>query len=264
MAIKISRDLSDFVVTENVPDNLVKSPSFLNGRFGQSIYDAYQQGRDSTYNGNPNLRLQLQDGVVTGSNFFDAVLINQLLRQGNVQGNPRTPLPADLSNPEVLEMVRGKYYIDSQALVLRGTTDSYNSKNDPLARFLAEQEGVDLSRLEREPALIYGFDLKLDESKEGYGLLVVPSDNFTVHHDDRLNNKWNGYRFNNVDEMGLPTNLDKNKGSRTFYTRDSGLSRLDLGRGLDLGSGWNDLGNSDSDGRVVVLSGEATAPKKEQ
>ena len=56
-------------------------------------------------------------------------------------------------------MARGKHYVDSQALVLRSTTDSSYPINEPLARFLAEQKGVNLSKLAEEPALIYGFDL---------------------------------------------------------------------------------------------------------
>ena len=86
-------DLSDFIVTGNVPSNIVKSPSFLRGEFGQAVYDAYQQERTSTQRNNPNLGLNLQEDVVVGSNFFDAVLVNQLIRK--VKGNPRTALPAD-------------------------------------------------------------------------------------------------------------------------------------------------------------------------
>ncbi|MFH1376812.1 MAG: hypothetical protein ABIH25_04200 [Candidatus Woesearchaeota archaeon] len=255
-------DLSRYVVTGNVPDNLVKSPAFLEGRFGADVYEAYQREKAVTYQGNPNLKLSQEKGVIVGSNFFDSVLVNQLLKNGRVQGNPRTALPADLINPEVLVMIKGSYYVDSQALVLRGTADSVYPKNEPLVRFLAEQKGVDLSRLEREPALMYGFDLKLDESGEGYGLLAVPNKDFTILHDDRLAGKWNEYKFDTVDEKGLPVDLDERNGSRVWYTRKDGLSGLYLDGGLDLSSGWNDLDDSGLIGRVVILSGEATVPEK--
>ena len=56
-------------------------------------------------------------------------------------------------------------------------------------------------------------------------------------------------------ETGLPVELN-DKGDRFLYTKQGGLYRLGLGRGLGLDSSWNNLGYSGEAGRVVVC-GEA-------
>ncbi|MDP3987408.1 MAG: hypothetical protein Q8P81_04255 [Nanoarchaeota archaeon] len=249
----MTKELSDFVVTSKLPINVVQSPTFLIGAFGQAVYDAYEEQRASRFENNPNLRLQNEGDVITGSTPFDTILINQIIRE--LKGNPRTPLLLDLSDPKVLEMTKGKHYADSQSLVLRSAADSLYSKNNPLAAYLAEH--VDMARAEREPVLITGLRLELwTEYEEGYGLKTVPTEDATFHYDDRFLGKWNHYRFDKVDEFGLPVGLSKDEGSRTWYTRDDGLSRLYVGRNSGLGSYGDILDDSISDGRVVVLGGD--------
>ena len=65
-----------------------------------------------------------------------------------------------------------------------------------------------------------------------------------------------------IDEStGLPTEVfpKSQSGNRQLYTRNSGLSGLYLGRYLDVDSNDENLANSVSYGRVVLVSGEATA-----
>ena len=256
-----TQELLDFIVTEDVPSNVVQSPTFLTGAFGQAVYRAYEEEKATTFENNPNLRLQNQEDVITGSTPFDAILVNQIIR--HLMGSPRTALPSDLDDHKVLEMTKGKHYVDSQGLVLRSTKDSFYSRNNPLAAYLAEH--VDMTRVEKEPVLITGLSLdSWPENEEGYGLrTVVPMEGPTTHYDDRFLGKYNGWRFDETDDFNLPVELSRNKGSRTWYTRDDGLSRLYLGRYSDIGSDWVSLVSSDSDGRVVVLGGEATAPSSE-
>jgi len=259
-------DLAEYKVTRKFPDGLIKSPSFLEGSFGTDVFAAYDQARREDYQGNSNLRLQMREGVVVGSTFFDTVLVQQLIRNGSVQGNPRTASLKDLSDPEILEMVRGKYYIESQGLALRSTTDSLNARNTPLAINLVERLGVDESRLQREPALLTGFELKdwSNHLGDSYGLVLVPEagkESFGVVRSDKLTSKYDGWWFTKVDENGIPFDLSRGKQSkeaRRWFTRKDGLSRLGLDGGLDLGSDWYGLDDSYSSGRVVVLSGEAT------
>jgi hypothetical protein len=78
-------------------------------------------------------------------------------------------------------------------------------------------------------------------------------------YDERLLGKYDGWRFDETDEIGLPENLDKKKGSRVWYTREDGLSRLILYRNLGLFSDGELLDSSYSYGRVVLVSGEATS-----
>lgn len=259
MTLDTKLNLSEFQAVDKLPENLIQTPCFLEGKLGLAVFERYQELRQSIFNNNHNLKLQYENGVVTGSDLFDEILIDQIIRE--IQGNPRTPLPRDLGDQRILDMVEEKHYTGTRAAVLRSTKDSLYPKNEPLAEFLAEQEGIDLSRLEREPALIYGFTLQpWPKDRKGYGLKTVPNEEFTVLHDDRLLEKWNCYRFTKVDRIGLPEDLDETKGDRTWYTRKDGLSRLYLDRSLGLGSIRGDLDGSDSAGRVVVVS-DAVAPE---
>ncbi|MBS3084779.1 hypothetical protein J4411_02600, partial [Candidatus Pacearchaeota archaeon] len=96
----------------------------------------------------------------------------------------------------------------------------------------------------------------------GYEVKIVPASNFEVIVDDRLSGKYNEWNFDEVDERGLPINLDKYKGNRIFYTRNDGLSGVCLSRLLNLGAGNDDLADSLDDGRVVaVYDVKGVAPK---
>jgi hypothetical protein len=66
-------------------------------------------------------------------------------------------------------------------------------------------------------------------------------------------NKSGNFNSEDVDEKtGLPRQTGND--NRTLYTKDSGLSRLCLGRILSLYSDWGGLADSDDGGRVVVVS----------
>ncbi len=159
----------------------------------------------------------------------------------------------DLSRPEVMEMVRGKYYSDIPALILRSIEDSHAPNRAIISQLVpvVEQRQGTL----KLPVIINGFDAVSSEGGEGYKWTIVPRDDFSVIQDERLDGKYNGARFSDVDELGLPK-FDKG-GSRTFYARNQGISRLYLDRYLDLNSYNEYLAYSDEVGRVVVVSGEA-------
>ena len=66
------------------------------------------------------------------------------------------------------------------------------------------------------------------------------------------------------ESRGLPNQVyetDPSSENRQLFTRNSGLSRLCLDGGLYVDSYGGNLADSDSDGRVVYVSGEASAPK---
>ena len=99
----------------------------------------------------------------------------------------------------------------------------------------------------------------VEDGNSFYGLNFKRGKTFDYFEAPELNNKNNQQKFVRQDERGMPI-FDK-KGNRTLYTRDSGLSRLYLDGLLALGSSDGDLANSDDDGRVVVVGGEATSQK---
>ena len=165
---------------------------------------------------------------------------------------------ADLSLPDVMDYVRGKHYTDARALAIRSLRDSYNSNNDALLKRiyeLAEEKQGSISA----PFMIDGFSYVPNDSAN-YSVEIVTKPDFRVVQDERLDGKYNGQKFNDVDELGLP--LFDRGGSRTWYAKNEGLSRLGLASDLNLYSTWYYLSYSDEDGRVVVLKPAKPVRKK--
>lgn len=225
-------------------ENLVLTPTLVTGKLATAVFPRYEEARKE-FGDNPHFKF----GLGGGSTVLDVNLINQVVGDLGL----RTATPADLSDEWLMNAVKNKHYVDSNALVLRSVSDSVNSRNNALTKSLAEH--VDLGK---GPALVSGFRFKpADDYETGYRVSVEPTEDFAVFHDDRLGSKWNGYRFNEVDEAGLPSDLDQKSGSRFWYTREDGLSGLVLDRNLDLDSNWDHLDSSGSNGRVALFGGEA-------
>ncbi|MBS3100150.1 hypothetical protein J4463_02955 [Candidatus Pacearchaeota archaeon] len=165
----------------------------------------------------------------------------------------RTPNLRDLSRPEVMRIAEDKHYIDSRNLVARSKIDANYPKNNSLLRTIYELAEANLGKIGDTPFMIEGFSFdSAPEDKNGYGLRLVPSDNFRVIQDKRLGGNYDGFKFSEVDELGLPK-FSENGGSRTWWTRNSGLARLCLGRDLNLFSSNGILASSNDAGRVVFL-----------
>jgi hypothetical protein len=163
----------------------------------------------------------------------------------------RTPNLRDLSRPEIMKIAQGKHYIDSRNLVARSKEDSRWPQNNSLLKTIYELAEETEGSL-KHPFMIEGFSFVPDsEEKNNYGLKLVPDSDFKVVQDERFDGKYNGERFSEVDEIGIP-NFDK-KGSRTWYAKNKGLSRLYLYRNLYLYSFSDYLASSYDDGRVVFL-----------
>lgn len=227
-------------------------PSFVQGEDAKALYDKVRETIKSGVWYDENSK------TMRGSSTFLAARVDNIVR--NLGNGIRVASLADLSRPEIMEMVRGRHYSDAPAVVLRSIRDSYEP-NNALIRSLVSKIEQRMGRLEL-PVLVTGFDVVPSDEK-GYGLKLFPREDFAVLHDERLSEKYNGHKFSIVDENGLPI-FDK-KGNRTWYARDSGISRLYLDGGLSLGSGYVDynLANSDEDGRVVLVrDAVASAEKK--
>ena len=194
------------------------------------------------------------DKVVQGSNPFYAVLVNEVLRLDSTQRlwtASQVDIERTLRAGDILK-IKNNYYVDT-ALVLRSPEDSYEP-NNPLAKDLSKQVKERLGKDMKLPVMmpLHSLDLKLDPNNE-YGLGFNLREDAQLVYAPVLNKKGN---FSSVNpETGLPVELD-DKGTRFLYARQGGLCRLGLGRDLDLGSDWDDLGLSSEAGRVVVC-GEA-------
>ncbi len=182
-----------------------------------------------------------------GSNLFKVLFLNQI-------GIRTATLPElDLIVDENDSFLRG-HYEDAPSVVLRSAGDSYQP-NDYLAKSLAK---LIKKRKFNHPIVINGLTI-VEDDDSAYGLSFKLTDKSNFFETPELSHVNNQTKFFKLDERGIPV-FDK-EGNRTLYTKESGLSRLLLSRDLDLYSDWNYLAYSDSNGRVVVVSGEATSQK---
>lgn len=217
--------------------------SFLQGEEAEPIYNALE---GNIRNG---INYDYKTKTAKGSTPFLAARVDTLVRPLGL----RVTNLRDLSRPEVMDIVKGKHYIDTPTFVLRSLKDS-NERNLPLIKRISEEVEEANGKLEL-PFMIYGFDVKhWDEDQDGYGIDIIRRDDFSAIHDERLDGKYNGETFSEVDGLGLPL-FDKN-GARTWYARDQGLSRLFLDGNLDVVSIVGHLAFSSGIGRVVLVSAE--------
>lgn len=219
-------------------------PAFVQGVDAEEVYKAIS-GMNLGW-----CDYQEETQTLRGSNPFIAARVDSLLRPYGI----RVANLRDLSRPEVMSMVKDRHYTDTPALVLR-TMDDSNSRNLPLIKRIAEEVEKANGRLEL-PVMMTGFDIvTLENDSNRYGLDIVVRDDFKAVHDDRLKGEYNLKKFSEVDELGLPKFVGN--GSRTWYARQKGVSRLYLDGDLGLGSGTEYLAISNDGGRVVLISGEA-------
>ncbi len=224
--------------------------SFVQGADALAIYHSL---KGNMANG---MSYDKETQTLTGSNVFAVARIDSILKPlGMRVANLR-----DLSRPEVMARVKDKHYTDTPALILRSTDDSYERNLPMIAQLVKVIEQAN-EKLQL-PVMVTGFDVKQIRTRKGYGLAIVPRDDFQAVSDERLSGSYDGKKFSDVDEKGIPK-FDSN-GKRTWYARSNGLSRLCLYRDLGLNSGDSDLANADGDGRVVLVSAEGTAQNLEK
>jgi len=243
-------DISQFVFLPSCLTNLVESHSIPSGSFEQALYDAVRKRIDAPieeggFGGNQSFGLEYSDERrFIGSTPFLQFLVDETLEPYHA----RTALLSDLQDIRVLQAVEDKYFVDCRELVLCGTNKGYGG-NIPIFRELAEYVG-DLS----VPVRISGLRvIAWPEDETGYKLKLFPKEDFKVTQDDRLDAKWDQYKFTKTDSDGMPSDLTKDGPGRTWFTSDERISRLCLLGDLGLYSYWDRLDDSGSYGRVVVV-----------
>ena len=208
-----------------------------------------------------NSKLKLEKGQVTGSNPFIVCLANMILPEGF-----RTATQADLERA-LKQGFPLRYHYEDTTGVLRDRQEpnSYLAK-DLYKRF--KKVGITLK--EGVPYVVPYCGLKLvKDSKSPHKLAFELTDRLideNFYFEAPILNELSQQKFetSDIDEaIGLPKKVGKN-GARTLWTRNhsgyaiknSGFSRLCLDWSLDVDADDVDLANSDSGGRVVVVSAE--------
>jgi len=215
-------------------------PGLISGDDAKRIYDSLpEQARNG-------IRYDEASKTMIGSNNLAVACLDQVAQQYGA----RTTNLRDLSRPEVMAIAKDRHYVDARTLVVRSPTDSYE-RNNSLLKIVYELAEEKLGEI-KHPFMIENFNLVPDEEeKTGYGLKLVPTEAFWAYQDERLDGKYNGKSFSEVDELGLPK-FDSN-GSRIWFARDKGLSGLYLGGLLSLCSSNGALAGSYDNGRGVLI-----------
>jgi len=215
--------------------------------FGAAVLSEYHDRVRADYDNNPALRIfKISGRVVHGSNPFACCLIDMIVRPELRVATPvdvQMVLDAQGKNPDALNL-RG-YYKDV-ALALR----SIREPNGYLAERLNEQVGLKtplpvvicLSGLEvvNDPDSPCGLSFALTDDSFFFTapILLEQSGHFDNTQVDR--------------NTGLPKALGGSE--RYYYGTEEGLCRVYIGRGSSLDTIWDELANSQLDGRVVLVS----------
>jgi len=218
------------------------------GKNAERLYKAYQTYlKEFPISNWSRLKYNESTKGIYGSGNIDAGVINHVLKNSGI----RVAVPSDDFDEDIFRLIVRVYYTDFNANAVQQTKPFFK-KNNGLWRNaieLAEETNGSV----KYPFMIQGFYNCPDRTEKNYGIKIVKAPNFAIIEDDRLSKKYNGWKFNSVDKTGLPVDLDKSEGSRTFHTNNNGLSRYYLDRYLDAGSDCEDLVNSYDYGRVVLV-----------
>jgi len=233
--------------------------NLLKGKDAEKLYKAIEQNT-SKFRENANLGfINYQEGEIFGSNFFRNGQINYLLKNSGI----RTAVPGDDINGDVFNLINGKFYTHFNAHIFHNKKPSHK-RNEGL--WIKVNELIEeINGNVPAHGMIQGYYILPDNSEINYGVKIMPAPNFEIIEDDRFSEKYKGRRFKTVDKIGLPPReeLERNEGSRTFYTRADGLSTFCLNHLNELDASDDDLiGYYNYDGRVVAVSdAESVAPQ---
>jgi len=212
--------------------------------FGSAVLAEYQERVRLDFDENPFLKVfKLAGGIVHGSNPFGVVLVDMIVRPA-----VRVATPPDLQailvarrQAAALVEIHGGY--KDAALALRSVKEPNSYLAENLRRQLpARMEWpvvVYLSglRLVKDPLSPCSLSFELTSKSRYFSAPIL--DEKSGHFDDA-----------NVDgPTGLPAKMAGT--ARYFYSTEEGMSRVYLGRGLSIDTIWDELGNSQADGRVV-------------
>lgn len=227
---------------------------WVDDEFGKAVLNEYNERVRVDFDENPFLRVfQVAGGIVHGSNPFATCLVDMIVRP-----SLRVATPPDLHavlvaqrKASTLVNIRGGY--NDAGLVLRSVKEpnSYIAQNfvEQLDPKMAWPVVIYLSGLQlvKDPKSPCHLSFRLTRESHAFSAPIM--DEKSGHFDDA-----------HVDgATGLPTQLGGT--GRYFYSTEEGLARLYLGRGSSLDTIWDELGNSQADGRVCLVKNDVPPDK---
>ena len=231
--------------------------SIAEGKDAEELYNTFNQDIKDNYANNPNIEVlnyNSKTNSIKGSNIFAVSRLSEILREYGL----RTAIPSDDRYGNISNLVKGRFYTNFNALILRTAGDSYKP-NDKIAKDLAEKIENREGKL-KLPLMVVAPLVRYSKDKENpYQLVFDLSDKTQLINDERLDRKkyQTGMKFSEVDDLGLP--LFNKEGDRTWYAREDGLAGFTC-TGLVADSDYERLACSSAGGRVVLVSSSAGAP----
>ncbi len=186
----------------------------------------------------------IKHGLVRGSNPFAVVKL----------ASSKLALPSQIEHAVRRNPGFFVGHYEDIALVLRTSGDDEYKQNDYIARHLAKQvkKRTGIVPNPYNPVRISLKGLSVEEDNDsGYGLVFLLGDETEVLYIPELSDKNDRKKFSKTDKQGIP--IFEDDGSRTFYSRTMGLSRLSLFDKLGLASCGSNLLESNADGRVAII-----------
>jgi len=240
---------------------IIPEADFLGGDFGKAVLKEYKGRIENDYTDNRPLDilpssaldvLHYEDGIITGSNPFAVVLVNQILKEDKL----RTANQSDLEKILKTNLLNlDKTYTDS-ALILR----SSGAPNSYMAKILINQVRKRNPKF-KFPIMIplYGLGLVKDTNSPRYGLSFSLKDNAEIIYSPILSKADKGFSEDDIDEeTGLPLKLsgrlseDEGEG-RILHNGRGGLCSLRFGKFLSLYSGTFMFDHYSHEGRIVIV-----------
>ena len=214
--------------------------------FGNAVLGEYNERVRMDFHDNPALHIfKVAEGYVQGSNPFACALLDMIVRP-----ELRVASPPDLQVIHLTEErtdepldLRGCYKDAALALRTVGEPNGY------LADKLSRQVGLQTPL----PVVIFlsGLELVQDEQSP-CGLSFRLTDEARFFTAPVLMEKSGHFQNVAVDPVtGLPRELGGDQ--RYYYGVQEGLTRIYVGRGWSLDTIWDELANSQTDGRVVLI-----------
>jgi hypothetical protein len=218
--------------------------------FGTAVLSEYANRVRTDFHDNPALKiLKTAGGVVHGSNPFAVVLVDMIVRP-----RYRVATPVDLQailasrgKSTFPDKMRGGY--KDAALVLRSV--SYPNVH------IAQKLGGQLDTKMEWPACIFLSGLEIVNDPESpHGLCFKFTRHARSFHAPVLESPSGHFDNASIDPTtGLPKEITG--AGRYFYGMPEGLARFYLGRGSSLDTIWDELANSQADGRIVIVDNTA-------
>jgi hypothetical protein len=177
--------------------------SLIEGQDAPVMYDAFRKDITERFSNNKYIAVlnlvPAKDGnpaYVIGSNVFTSAWLDSKARENGM----RVATLADVSNPQIMAMIKDRFYTDTPAFVVQSAEDSRAQNKGLLKQVIGHAEQK--TKTIKFPFMVTGFDVvPFPEDNQGYQLGIAPRPDFAVVHDDRLSGKNYGKKFNEVDEL---------------------------------------------------------------